>query len=103
MVITIKVLETFVEFGAPSEILYLQKPHIGTDRLKDVVKNIRKEIIKLGGVVDFGTRMEDVICADGCITGVKILRNGKEEEINCSHLILATGHSSRDTFYKLKL
>lgn len=96
-----KVLETFVEFGAPSEILYLQKPHIGTDRLKDVVKNIRKEIIKLGGVVDFGTRMEDVICADGCITGVKILRNGKEEEINCSHLILATGHSSRDTFYKL--
>lgn len=97
-----KVLETFVEFGAPSGILYLNKPHIGTDRLRDVVKNIRKEIIKLGGVVHFNTRMVDVICTDGCIKGVKILRDGKEEEINCSHLILATGHSSRDTFYKLK-
>lgn len=96
-----KVLETFVEFGAPSEILYLQKPHIGTDRLKDVVKNIRKEIIRLGGVVHFDTKMSGIICADGCIRGVNILRNGKEEELICSHLILATGHSSRDTFYKL--
>ncbi len=96
-----KILRTFVEFGAPSEILYLQKPHIGTDRLKDVVCAMRKEIISLGGEIWFGARLEDIVVENGVLRQVLFKRDGKEQEIICKNLVLATGHSARDTFYSL--
>ena len=101
------VLNTLAEFGAPSEILYLQKPHIGTDRLADVVEAMRCEIIKLGGTVHFNTKLTNIIYKDGCINGAKISKItgngicGEEQEIKCTHLVLAIGHSARDTFYSL--
>ena len=97
-----QVLRTLVDFGAPSEILYLQKPHIGTDCLKEVVKEIRKEILRLGGTVLFGTRLEHLITGDGVLKQVVICKDGKEQTISCSSLVLAIGHSARDTFYHLK-
>ena len=97
-----QVLETFVEFGAPSEILYLQKPHIGTDRLRSVVKSIREQIIALGGEICFETRLEQVI-TEKTIEGKRVLKEiiieseGKQRQLPCDNLILATGHSARDT------
>lgn len=92
------VLETFVRCGAPEEILYLGKPHIGTDILRNVVRNIREEIIQKGGEVRFQTQMTDLQIQDGAVTGVKTA-DGKE--IACSRLVLAIGHSARDTFSML--
>lgn len=96
-----KVLRTLVAFGAPSEILYLQKPHIGTDRLKEVVKAIREEITALGGEVWFGARLENIVAENGRLREVLLVREGKEQTIPCDRLVLATGHSARDTFYHL--
>lgn len=101
------VLETFVKFGAPEEILYLQKPHIGTDKLSEVVKNIRIEIEKLGGKVMFGTRLDDIITEEKKgmrrIISVNVTdrASSQKKEIECDKLILAIGHSARDTFLKL--
>lgn len=92
------VLETFVKFGAPKEILYINKPHIGTDILSKVVKNMRNEIIKLGGNVRFNTCLTDIIICDGRLTDIEV--NGNEK-IPCHTLVLALGHSSRDTFKML--
>ncbi|HHU71790.1 MAG TPA: NAD(P)-binding protein [Clostridiales bacterium] len=89
------VLESFVAHGAPSEILYLNKPHIGTDLLRDVVKNIRNEIIALGGEVRFGAKLTDLIIEDNTLKAIEI--NGNEQ-IPCNVLIPALGHSARDTF-----
>ena len=91
------VLDRFVSFGAPSEIIYMGKPHIGTDILKGVVKNLRKRIIDLGGEVIFNETLEDIITSNGKLTGIKV--SGKE--IPCEALILAVGHSSRDTYEML--
>lgn len=96
------VLETFVKFGAPSEILYLQKPHIGTDCLKGVVKAIREEILSLGGEFYFETRLEKFIVNQGQLRGIIVRKGQQEETISCSQLVLATGHSARDTFGELK-
>lgn len=92
------VLETFVEFGAPNEILYESKPHIGTDLLCQVVANMRKEIIKLGGDVRFGAKVTDILVENNSLKGLII--NGKEK-IDCDAVILAPGHSARDTFAML--
>ncbi len=89
------VLEEFVKFGAPEKILYDAKPHIGTDILINIVQNIRNEIISLGGEVRFNTRLENLNIADNKITGIQ-LSNG--EAINTNNIILAIGHSARDTF-----
>lgn len=89
-----KVLEEFVKFGAPEDILYMAHPHIGTDRLREIVKNIRKEILALGGEIRFSSPLEDFTIEHGEITQVK----SKEEWIPCKALILAVGHSARDTF-----
>lgn len=91
------VLERFVEFGAPEEILYKAKPHVGTDKLRNVVKNIRERIISLGGEVRFLSKLDDVEINDGKIN--KIFTNG--EEIPVSAVVLAVGHSARDTFEML--
>ena len=91
------VLETFVEFGAPEEILYDAKPHVGTDRLAGVVKGIREEIIRLGGTVRFETPLTGLVIENGRVTAV---RTDKETIPTCG-VILAPGHSARDTFAML--
>ena len=92
------VLETFVCFGAKESICYEAKPHIGTDVLKNVVRNMRNEIVRLGGEVRFQSQVTDVEIRDGKIAGVQI--NGKER-LPCEQLVLAVGHSARDTFAML--
>lgn len=94
--------EQFVRFGAPEEIMYQSKPHIGTDKLRAVVKNIRNEIISLGGSVMFNTRLVDVGIEDGRIKKVFIQTDEGTEELECENLVLAIGHSARDTFEMLK-
>ena len=89
------VLHTFHRMGAPEEILYHAKPHIGTDHLRTVVKNLRKEIIALGGEVRFETALTGMKTEGGRLTAAILNEN---EEIPCSDLILAIGHSARDTF-----
>lgn len=98
-----KVFETFVKYGAPKEILYSYKPHIGTDILREVVKNMREDIKKMGGKFYYNS----------CLTNITIKNNQVEEieinnstKISCKNLILAIGHSARDTFkmlYDLKI
>ena len=90
-----KVLETFVEFGADPSICYASKPHIGTDVLGQVVKGMRREIIRLGGEVRFYSQVKDIRIQAGRVRGVA-LKEG--EEIDAQALILAIGHSARDTF-----
>jgi hypothetical protein len=90
-----KVLETFVKFGAPEDILYLQHPHIGTDILRKVIVNMRKEIIRLGGEFYFNTCLTDIIIKDNKVE--KIIVNDKDF-MECDALVLAIGHSARDTF-----
>ncbi|MBQ8231246.1 MAG: FAD-dependent oxidoreductase [Lachnospiraceae bacterium] len=89
------VLKTFVEFGAKESILYEAKPHIGTDVLCGIVKRMRQEIIRLGGEVRFDSKVTELKLNGDRITGVII--NGKEE-FCCDHVVLAIGHSARDTF-----
>lgn len=89
------VLQTFVKFGAKESILYEAKPHIGTDALCDIVKSMRKEIIRLGGQVRFQSKVTGLCIQNGRLTGVII--NG-QEELSCNQAVLAIGHSARDTF-----
>ncbi len=93
------VLNTFVEAGADSKILYKQKPHIGTDVLRDVVVNIRNKIIELGGEVRFENQVTDLIIENGQVQGVQV---NDQEIIKTNHVIMALGHSSRDTFRMMK-
>lgn len=93
-----KVLETFVRFGAPEEILYQAKPHIGTDRLKQVVKGMRQAIEQAGGEVRFESQVTGLQLQQGRLTGVEI--NGTEQ-IAANAAVLAIGHSARDTFARL--
>lgn len=93
-----KVLETFVRFGAPEEILYQAKPHIGTDRLKQVVKGMRQAIEQAGGEVRFESQVTGLQLQQGRLTGVEI--NGTEQ-IAANAAVLAIGHSARDTFASL--
>ncbi|MCA6064866.1 NAD(P)/FAD-dependent oxidoreductase [Thalassolituus marinus] len=93
-----KVMHEFVKAGAPEEILYISKPHIGTFRLTGVVSEMREEIKRLGGEVRFESRVTDFIINDGQMEGV-VLADG--EVINSRHVVLALGHSSRDTFRKI--
>lgn len=92
------VLELLYEHGAPEEVLYLSKPHIGTDNLPKIVKSIREEIITLGGTVHFESKLTDIIIENGKLCAIEYTHNGKKEVINTSDIILATGHSARDTF-----
>ncbi len=93
-----KVLEEFVSHGAPEDILWLAKPHIGTDLLIHVVKSIREEIIALGGQVHFGTQMTDLRITDDKVEGI-VLQSG--QFLPADHLVIAIGHSARDTFSML--
>ncbi|MDD2775576.1 MAG: NAD(P)/FAD-dependent oxidoreductase [Gallionella sp.] len=90
-----KVLEEFVKAGAPEEILYVSKPHIGTFRLVGMVEKMRETIQSLGGEVRFSSRVDDIHIEDGQVRGVT-LSNG--DYLATRHLVLAVGHSARDTF-----
>lgn len=91
------VLDEFVKFGAPNEIIKKAKPHIGTDNLRSIVKEIKKEIINLGGEVLTNTQLTDICLKNGKLEGVRV--NGNS--VPCSCLFLAIGHSARDTFEML--
>lgn len=90
-----KVFEILVENGAPKEILYINKPHIGTDLLREVIVTIRNKIISMGGEFRYRSLLTDIICQDGKVSGVVI---NEQEKIPCSVVVLAIGHSARDTF-----
>ena len=92
------VLQAFIDAGAPPEIAYLNKPHVGTDILEVVVKNLRQRIIALGGKVLFNHRVTDLIIEKERIRGVVV---NEQNEILSDHVILALGHSARDTFLML--
>ncbi|MBS3936756.1 MAG: NAD(P)/FAD-dependent oxidoreductase [Sulfuritalea sp.] len=98
-----KVLTEFVKAGAPEEILYVSKPHIGTFRLVSMVEKMRAEIESLGGEIRFEARVEDLRIEDGRVRGVVLASNNGNggEEIRADHVILALGHSARDTFAML--
>ena len=93
-----KVLEELVNFGSPEEILYSHKPHVGTDILKDVVKNIRNEIIRLGGEVRFDSKVTDICRVNEEIESITI---NDSEKLETNIVILAIGHSARDTYEML--
>lgn len=91
------VLETFVLCGAPDEILWQAKPHIGTDRLIGTVQNLRERICSMGGEIRFGARFVGVDAQDGVLRAVRYVQDGGIRELPASHAILALGHSARDT------
>ncbi|MBO5853009.1 MAG: hypothetical protein J6Q74_04280 [Clostridia bacterium] len=98
-----EVLKIFCENGANKNILTDAKAHIGTDILSVVIKNIRNKIIALGGEVRFGEKLEGVNTLDGCISSVDIKkRDGSLYNLPCEKVILAIGHSARDTLYMLR-
>ena len=97
-----KVLSEFVKSGAPEEILYVSKPHIGTFRLVKMVEQMRAEILSLGGEIRFETRLQDVLIeGEGASRQVVGVRLASGEEIPTRHLVVAIGHSARDTFEML--
>ena len=94
-----KVFEIFIENGAPEEIMYLAKPHIGTDILRKVIINMRNKIISMGGEFRYNTKLTNINIVSNKVKSIEVNNN---EVIDCSILVLAIGHSARDTFYMLK-
>ena len=94
-----KVMMEFVKAGAPDEILRVSKPHIGTFKLVKVVEHMREQIIALGGEVRFEQRVSDVLIENGCIRGLTVqnLNDNTQYDMRADHVVLALGHSSRDT------
>ena len=95
------VLEQFHAHGAREDILYDAKPHIGTDVLVDIVQRFREEIVSLGGEVRFGSKLTDLIVEDGALTAIEVTTRRETFRLPCSALLLAIGHSARDTFERL--
>lgn len=93
-----EVFKTFVKFGAPEDIMYKSKPHIGTDILREVVKNMGEEIIRLGGEFRFNTKLTSINYDNNELKSIIV---NEKEEIKCDALVLAIGHSARDTFEML--
>jgi hypothetical protein len=89
-----RVLQTFIQFGAPEEIGYISKPHLGTDLLCRIVRNIRIHILERGGEILYGAKMTDILIAGGSVSGIRI---NDEQEYLSSAIFLALGHSARDT------
>ena len=98
------VLHIFVQAGAPQEILWQAKPHIGTDLLVDVVRAMRQSILEAGGQVLFDTRLDAVHFAEGAVSGVVVtdVLTGQQRVVPATDVVLACGHSARDTFAMLK-
>ena len=95
------VLEAFAEAGDAPDVLWQAKPHLGTDRLCRIVKNLRRKIVEDGGEVRFLTTVTDLIVKDGVLRGLRLRTPEGEEEIACDTAILAVGHSARDTMEML--
>lgn len=95
------VLEEFVKHGAPADILYQQAPHVGTDLLRDVVRSIRQELISLGCDIRFEHQLTDLSIKDGKLMGITVTTKTDTYALPCETLILALGHSARDTFSML--
>jgi len=95
------VLKEFVRHGAPEDILWQQKPHVGTDLLRDVVKSIRRELLSLGCEVRCESQLTELKTAGGQLTGVTVTAGTRSYQMDCDTLILAPGHSARDTFRML--
>ena len=95
------VLQEFYKHGAPESVTYDAKPHVGTDILVDVVRSIRQEVIALGGEVRFGARFERLIIENGAVAAVEYTKAGEKRLQSCRHVILALGHSARDSFEQL--
>ena len=93
--LTRKVLAELVKAGAPEEILFVSKPHIGTFRLVSMIEKMRADIVRLGGEVRFQQRVTDLMIADGAVRGVALASG---EQLRAEHVVLALGHSARDTF-----
>ena len=96
------VLDQFAAHGAPDSVRYDAKPHIGTDVLIDVVQRIRREIQELGGEVRFGARLTGLVIEDGSLRAIRVEDAAGETSIPCRRLILALGHSARDSFEMLR-
>ncbi|MGN0162611.1 MAG: NAD(P)/FAD-dependent oxidoreductase [Candidatus Ornithomonoglobus sp.] len=96
------VLEQFAKHGAPYEITYRAKPHIGTDKLRGMVKSFREDIIRHSGEVRFGARLSGIVTDGAGLAGVKVRDAEGEYEIETDTLVIAAGHSARDTFEMLK-
>ncbi len=95
------VLETFVQHGAPEDILYENRPHIGTNRLRETIVRMREDLAASGGEIRFRTRAVSPVIRDGKITGVIVQSDAGEELLPCEVLVLALGHSARDTVREL--
>ncbi len=97
------VLDTFVQFGAPEDVAYLNKPHVGSDMLYDVLRNIRKYIIENGGEYFFNTRLDGLECTGGELTAIAVtgVKDGISRRVPVDACVLAIGHSARDTFEML--
>ena len=93
--LTRKVLDEFVKAGAPDEILFVSKPHVGTFRLVSMIEKMRADIVALGGEIRFEQRLTDVLIEGGAIRGVTLASGG---QLRADHVVLALGHSARDTF-----
>ena len=91
-------MREFVSAGAPDEIMYVSMPHKGTFKLVNMVEKMRANIIALGGEVRFSTRVDDLLLTDGEVTGLQLSTG---ETLPCRHVVLAVGHSARDTFEML--
>lgn len=96
------VLRTFYEHGAPEAVLYDAKPHIGTDILVNVVRSVREEILSRGGEIRFGNRLEGLRTRDGTLVGAEVCAADARYTLPCEKLILAIGHSARDSFVMLR-
>ena len=92
------VMETFISCGAPSDIIYNYHPHIGTELLRNVINNLRNKIINLGGEFRYNTQLTNLVINNNEVSGI-IVNNNEEIKTNC--VVLAIGHSARDTFYML--
>ncbi len=97
-----EVIRLFLEAGAPADIAYEQLPHIGTDRLRSVIRTLREEILAKGGEIRFQTCAEEILLEDGCVKGVRVKDADKRESvIPAKVVVLAPGHSARDTIRML--
>ena len=95
------VMDALVGAGAPADVKWSHKPHIGTDILRQVVKRIRQELIALGCDVRFGHRLTGLETGEGMLTGVRVEGPQGTYRLDCDALVLAPGHSARDTFAML--
>jgi len=95
------VFDTFVDHGAPEDIKYSHKPHVGTDVLRTVVAGMRQELLRLGCDIRFGHRLEGLDTQNSVLTGVRVKTGNESYRLPCSALVLAPGHSARDTFAML--